>query len=534
MRVASYLRVSMEEQVLEGHSLDAQRDSTRGYIAGHGWTLVQEYVDAGLSAKRDSRRPQLEQLLRDAAYGRFDVVVVDKVDRFYRHLQGLLSALDELNTHSVTFVSVKENLDFSTPWGKLALTVLGMLAEIYIDNLREETRKGKKARAMKGLWNGSIPLGYCRGLCSRCDDPNGGDYCPRFGGADLNPGYPDPPLVAHPVESVAVMLAFNWSVAGMCSDGVVAERLNAYRHELPDGHENSIGLRTKGLPGRYPPGPFGKDSVREVLTRRFYTGEMVYYGVDEQGRKRKRDNKLYTAPGRHPALISRELFEQAQEMRRVAGRHGRNEQGEPQIYPLSGLLRCMDCQRRMWGFSANGGIRYYRDSTRAEHRCACEQPTLRAEDIEAQVVELLQSVCLPDDWQDRLVEILHPVEDRAHVREQERHWQDRLARATELYLAGDIERTQYLEEKWAAQTALTSLHPVPKDAIITAGSSLQAFSRLWSEAHSYLDRNRLLRVLVTAAFVKGRSLVALQTTESLFPLMHYCWSGDDGCGARVK
>ena len=118
MRAVSYLRASTEEQVEEGHSMDAQRTSTRQFIEGHGWSLVHEYVDAGLSAKRDSQRPALERLLREAARGRFDVVVVDKVDRFYRHLQGLLSALDELNDHGVTFVSVKENLDFSTPWGK--------------------------------------------------------------------------------------------------------------------------------------------------------------------------------------------------------------------------------------------------------------------------------------------------------------------------------------------------------------------------------------------------------------------------------
>jgi hypothetical protein len=162
---------------------------------------------------------------------------VDKVDRFYRHLQGLLSALDELNDHGVTFVSVKENLDFSTPWGKLALTVLGMLAEIYIDNLREETSKGLRARARKGLWNGSIPVGYCRGNCSRCEDPNGEGYCPNFGQSDLNPDFPDVSLIAHPIESVAVTLAFDWYATGKCSDADVAERLNAYRHRLPDGRE---------------------------------------------------------------------------------------------------------------------------------------------------------------------------------------------------------------------------------------------------------------------------------------------------------
>lgn len=63
------------------------------------------------------------------------MVIVDKVDRFYRHLGGLLKALDELNSHGA-FASVQEHLDFTSPWGKLMLTVLGMLAEIYIDNVR--------------------------------------------------------------------------------------------------------------------------------------------------------------------------------------------------------------------------------------------------------------------------------------------------------------------------------------------------------------------------------------------------------------
>jgi site-specific DNA recombinase len=530
MRAVSYLRASTEEQVEEGHSMDAQRTSTRQFIEGHGWDLVHEYVDAGLSAKRDSERPALERLLREAARGRFDVVVVDKVDRFYRHLQGLLSALDELNDHGVTFVSVKENLDFSTPWGKLALTVLGMLAEIYIDNLREETKKGKRARARKGLWNGSIPLGYCRGLCSRCDDPNGEGYCPHHGGEDLNPQYPELPLIAHPIESVAVRLAFAWYTTGKYSDATVAEGLNRRRHRLPNGGE--VSFRSKGIPGRYPPGPISKSSVREVLLRRFYTGDVVYYGTDDEGRKRKREDYDYCVEGKHPALISRETFEDALELRHFAAHRRRNEQGTPRLYPLSGIVRCADCERQMWGFAANGGIRYYRDSTRAERRGNCPQKTVRAEEVEGQLVDLLGRCRLPDDWQERLVEFLHPPEDQVEVEKEEQALQERLVRARELYLAGDIDRGRYLEEKWAAQVALTGLHPLPKDVILAAGSYLSDFDHLWSQAHSYPEKARLLRVAVAAAFVKGRLLVALQPTESFFPLMHYCWSGSDGIRTR--
>ena len=66
----------------------------------------------------------------DASQKKFDVIVVDKIDRFYRHLSGLLTTLDQLNGYGVSFASVQEQLDFTTPWGKLMLTVLGTLAEI--------------------------------------------------------------------------------------------------------------------------------------------------------------------------------------------------------------------------------------------------------------------------------------------------------------------------------------------------------------------------------------------------------------------
>ena len=140
LRAAGYRRVSMKEQV-DGHSLDAQETNIRQYTESQNWTLVKFYTDAGISAKKGSHRPALQSLLIDAQEGKFDIVIVDKVDRFYRHLSGLLTALEELNSWDVSFVSVQERLDFSTVWGKLTLTVLGTLAEIYIDNLRQETRK---------------------------------------------------------------------------------------------------------------------------------------------------------------------------------------------------------------------------------------------------------------------------------------------------------------------------------------------------------------------------------------------------------
>jgi site-specific DNA recombinase len=65
LRAVGYRRVSMREQV-DGHSLDAQAKNIRDYAAGQGWDLLEIYTDAGISAKKDSFRPELARLMQDA------------------------------------------------------------------------------------------------------------------------------------------------------------------------------------------------------------------------------------------------------------------------------------------------------------------------------------------------------------------------------------------------------------------------------------------------------------------------------------
>jgi site-specific DNA recombinase len=103
LRPVGYRRVSMREQI-DGHSLDAQEKNIRDYADHNNWELVGIDTDAGISAMKDSHRPALEKLMEDARAGHFDVILVDKVDRFYRHLAGLLTALDDLRSINVSFL----------------------------------------------------------------------------------------------------------------------------------------------------------------------------------------------------------------------------------------------------------------------------------------------------------------------------------------------------------------------------------------------------------------------------------------------
>ena len=264
--------------------------------------------------------------------GKFDVVIVDKIDRFYRHLGGLLATLDQLNSCGVSFASVQEKLDFTTPWGKLMLTVLGMLAEIYIDNLRQETRKGKIQHARKGLWLGAIPYGYCNGLCSSCTDPNGRGYCPDFGKPDKGDGKV---MVPHPVDSQVVKKVFQQYAGGNMSHRQIAEWLNVL--QIPTNNGVIVSARQKGAPGRTGPGPLGRDHIRDMLNRLAYTGKVPYQGVADDGRHRKRCPPLELYQGGHVALVDEPAFARAREISQLSGRNPRFRNGrQARLLPSHG------------------------------------------------------------------------------------------------------------------------------------------------------------------------------------------------------
>jgi site-specific DNA recombinase len=160
LRVAVYVRVSTEEQ-LEGYSLDAQRRAADLYCEGHGWTVVRTYADEGKSARTDDlqKRPEFRAMLADAEAGLVDVVLVHKLDRFARNLRVTLETLERLERCRVAFASIAENMDFTSPIGKVILATLAAFAQYYSDNLSWETKKGKQERKEQGLYNGHLPYG---------------------------------------------------------------------------------------------------------------------------------------------------------------------------------------------------------------------------------------------------------------------------------------------------------------------------------------------------------------------------------------
>ena len=502
LRAVGYRRVSMRDQV-DNFSLDAQENSIRQYVEKNGWQLVEMYVDAGISAKKGSHRPAFEQLLKDASQDKFDVVVVDKIDRFYRHLNGLLTTLDTLNSYNVSFASVQEQLDFTSPWGKLMLTVLGTLAEIYLENLRQETRKGKRQRARQGYWLGAMPFGYCNGLCSRCTDPNGKDYCPDFGQPDKGDGRS---MIPHPIESQVVRQIFTWYASGEESQRSITDKLHTLQITRPDG--SSVPVRQKGHPGRTEPGPFNCDLIRDMVKRQAYVGKVPYHGVADDGHHRKRQEPVEVFDANHAAIVDQEVFDKAQEIRELRKYHPFARGGtKARVYPLTGVLRCGYCGGNMRGVSKPEGYRYYADANQLIHTCQCPQRLVHAEKIEQKIVLWINST------------LQYAISGNERNNEQQLiEIEARFERATRLYIGGEIDRQSYEFEKNRIDNLKNLLRDTELRARLAQYREIKPQLAVWNEL-SQLKRKRLVRLVLERAYLRENAFVAVQPTFAFMPLI---------------
>lgn len=152
-RVAIYARVSTATE----QSPEMQLRDLRELAERRGFEVVREYVDQGFSGATDSR-PALNDLLSDARRGRFDAVLVWRLDRLGRSLIHLVRLLEELRQLGVELISFSEGLDFTTTTGKLLSHVISAFAEFERDCIRERVRAGMRNARAKGKRIGRPPV----------------------------------------------------------------------------------------------------------------------------------------------------------------------------------------------------------------------------------------------------------------------------------------------------------------------------------------------------------------------------------------
>jgi len=144
-QVALYARVS----TLINQDPEMQLAELREYAGRRGWQVVEEFTDQGVSGCKESR-PALNRLMSDACRRRFDAILVWKIDRFGRSLKHLVNALAELAALGVAFVSLRDNLDLSTPSGRLTFQIIGAMAEFERALIQERVRAGLRSARAKG------------------------------------------------------------------------------------------------------------------------------------------------------------------------------------------------------------------------------------------------------------------------------------------------------------------------------------------------------------------------------------------------
>jgi DNA invertase Pin-like site-specific DNA recombinase len=146
MNVALYGRVSTKDK---GQNPEMQLTELREFAVKRGWQIVGEFVDIGVSGSKD-HRPQLDAMMRLAQARKVDVIVCWKLDRFGRSLRHLVDALAELKAVGCAFVSLRDNLDLTTPAGRMMFHVIGAMAEFERELIRERVKAGLAHARSKG------------------------------------------------------------------------------------------------------------------------------------------------------------------------------------------------------------------------------------------------------------------------------------------------------------------------------------------------------------------------------------------------
>lgn len=289
-RAALYIRVSTQEQSQEGYSIQAQTEKLKAYCdIKDDMTFYKTYTDPGFTGSNIDR-PAMRDLIRDAKAKRFDVVIVYKLDRLSRSQKDTLYLIEDVfNPAGIGFISINENFDTTSPFGKAMIGILSVFAQLEREQIKERTAMGRLERAKSGLWNGA------------CKSPFGYKY--------INGKLEIDEQKANQVKEVFSMYLEDISL------GIIIDRLKE------KGHTGFL---------MYP------GNIRSLLVNPIYTGKLKFKG------------EIYD--GQHEPIIDDLTFEAAQKMVKKRSYKKSSPDGEARPftakYLLSGIIYCSHCGAR--------------------------------------------------------------------------------------------------------------------------------------------------------------------------------------------
>jgi site-specific DNA recombinase len=350
-----YLRVSTARQAnkngeVEGYSIPAQREACRRKARELGAEVIEEFVDAGASA-RSVDRASLQRMLTRVRAGDIAYVIVHKLDRLARSRIDDAEIATVFHLAGTTLVSVSEQVD-DTPSGSLLHGIMAAIAEHYSKNLSHEAKKGMKEKARRGGTPGPAPIGYLNTM-------------ERVNGVEVRSIGIDPDRAPHVRWAYEQYSTGDWSIASL-------------RDAL---EERGLKSRTtRKIVGR----PINSGQLHRLLSSPYYKGLVLFGGA------------VY--PGNHEPLVDDVLWQRVQDLlasRRIAGDRSWRHQ-----HYLKGALRCGRCDGRMGYGTArgNGGeYDYFFCLGRHTGRNTCDLPYLSVLETEDVIAQQWASVRFTDE-----------------------------------------------------------------------------------------------------------------------------------------
>lgn len=342
---AIYCRVSTDDQAKKGVSLDAQLDSCRYYARARGWDVAKECIEPGITGST-MKRPALQELLAAVKERKLGGVIVWKLERLSRIVEDVKGMARLMEIHDTALVSATENIDTTTPSGRLFFHMLASFNEYDRDNIRERIKAAMQHLRGQGFWTGGhVPPG--------CQVQQEGNRRR---------------LVVDPATAPQVRPLWSWVLSG---DG-----LNVCARRLQDA----------GVPA---PGYVGKPS------RRGWTPAMAW--------------NLVRSPQVTGLLV--DAATQAAAIQALAGRQTPVRRGT-KLQPgaratvasiLAGLLRCPGCGSAMVQATVKKKYRYFRCCLANKNRTLCRQKDPRVEEVEAAVVDALETAINDGRYRDSLM-----------------------------------------------------------------------------------------------------------------------------------
>ncbi|MCV6815251.1 recombinase family protein [Streptococcus uberis] len=306
-KVAIYVRVSTTNQAEEGYSIDEQKDKLTSYCNIKDWSIYNVYTDGGFSGS-NTERPALEQLIKDAKKKAFDTVLVYKLDRLSRSQKDTLYLIEDVFIkNDIAFLSLQENFDTSTPFGKAMIGLLSVFAQLEREQIKERMQLGKLGRAKSGK-----PMMWAKAAY----------------GYNYNKERSE--LIVNKLEAIVVREIYHLYLQGM-SITKIRDRINDKYPKKPAWHYRII---------------------RGILDNPVYCGYNQYL------------NQIY--PGNHEPIISEEVYNKTQKELKIRQRTAAeyfNPRPFQAKYMLSGIAQCGYCYaplKIIMGMVRKDGTRYIR------------------------------------------------------------------------------------------------------------------------------------------------------------------------------